>query len=232
MALKPKARQILLAVALVVVAFLLARRYLPMMEIPTDGLIREETVRLESLAGDLAVQQKMNGDWYADVQRLRKKAAVFWVRKDAGVPVEQEVLDEFNDIARLASVNIQSREPRLVRIPNAANVQEVELRIEMRGISMKEFTRLLKEIARSKRKFYWASCKIDPDNVQKPTGIRVTGRLKAYVLTDEATRLLNMGDEPGKDAQPAEGAAAGGQARGSGRRGAANGANTARRIGK
>lgn len=199
---KTKAKQIFLGVLLVIVTILVIRKYLPMVELPTSGRIQEEQEKLSSLMMDLAVQQKTNDEWNLRVAQIRKKASAFWVRTKTGMPLEQEVVEEFNNVARLASVNIQSKEPKLVKSQNMNYLQEVELRVEMRGITMKEFTRLLKEISRNKRKFYWASCKIDPDNIQKPTGIRVTGRLKAYVLTEEAVRLL--GSASNDEAAPAE----------------------------
>lgn len=187
---KINTKQLFLGGMLVVLAILLLRQYLPMIQLPTNGRIQEETQRLQSRMDDLAVQKKMNSDWELELDRLRKKAAIFWVRTKTSMPVEQEVLEEFNNVARLASVNIQSKEPRLVKVPNSNFVQEVEIRLDMRSVSMKEFTRLLREIERNRRKFYWASCKIDPDNVQKPTGIRVSGRLKAYVLTEDCDRIF------------------------------------------
>ena len=186
-----RVRHYLLLTFLVVVGIFFVRQYLPMIEIPTNGHIKEEEARLQSRMNDLAVQIKMNEDWGKELMQLRGKASVFWVCMQPGVPVEQEVLEEFNNISRLASVNIQQREPKLLRNQKANYIQEVELRIELRGVSMREFSRLLKEISRNRRKFYWVTCMISPDNLNKPTGIRVTGKLVAYVLTEEGTRLLD-----------------------------------------
>ena len=144
-------RYILLAV-MVVVAIFFVRQYLPAVEIPTEGLIKDETQKLQSKLGDLAVQQKMNEDFEQELVQLRKRASVFWVRTRQGMPVEQEVMEEFNNVARLASVNIQNREPRPVKVPNSNYIQEVEIRIELRGVTMREFSRLLRELSRNRRK--------------------------------------------------------------------------------
>ncbi len=200
-------RRYLLLAVLVIVGLFFVRQYLPMIELPTKGRIEEEQQRLQSKMSDLAVQQKMKADWENELVQLRGKASLFWVRVNQGMPVEQEVLEEFNRIARTASVNIQSRESRLQKTPNVNYIQEVELRIELRGVTMREFSRLLREISRSRRKFHWISCTVNPDNIQKPTGVRVVGRLRAYVLTDEATRLLGSApveklNEAAKTAEP------------------------------
>ena len=183
-------RRYLLLAVMVVVCILFARQYLPMIEIPTDGRIKEEEQRLQSRLNDLAVQKKMNEDLEQELVQLRGRSDKFWVRVRTGMPIEQEVLDEFNNVARLASVNITSRESHPLKNQSSNYIQEVELKIDLRGVSMREFSRLLREISRNRRKFYWVSCTINPDNQQKPTGIRVVGRLRAYILTDEATRLL------------------------------------------
>ena len=182
-------RYLLLAVlALVMIIFL--RQYISMIEIPTDGRIKQEEARLQSRMNDLAVQMKMNEDWGKELMQLRDKASAFWVRVQPGIPVEQEVLDEFNNITRVASVNINQREAKPKKNPKTGFIQEVEVRIELRSVSMREFSRLLREISRNRRKFYWSTCMISPDNLNKPSGIKVTGVLVAYVLSEEGTRLL------------------------------------------
>ncbi len=183
-------RRYLLLAVMVIVGLFFVRQYFPMIEIPTKGRIEEEQQLLQSKMSDLAVQQKMKEDWENELVQLRGKASLFWVRVNQGMPVEQEVLEEFNRITRAAGVTIPIRESRPLKTPNVNYIQEVELRIEHRGVTMKDFSKLLREISRNRRKFHWISCTVNPDNIGKPTGVRVVGRLRAYVLTDEATRLL------------------------------------------
>ena len=187
---KNKLQKIVLGGLIVVFIILLGRQYLPMIELPTDSHIQEEQDRLKSLRGDLAVQKKMNQDWQGELAALRSKSGQFWIRTRTTLPVEQEVLEEFNNIARLASVNIQSREARLIKTNNVNYIQEVELRMEMRGVSMREVTRLLRELENARHSFCWSSCKIEPDNLQKPTGVKLSGRLRAFVLNEEAVKVL------------------------------------------
>ncbi|MBQ7178288.1 MAG: hypothetical protein IJS08_12810 [Victivallales bacterium] len=187
---KNKYQKIILGVLILAFVLMLGHQYLPMIELPTDSHIQEEQNRLKSLRGDLAVMKKMNQDWQAELAELRGKSGQFWVRTRTTMPVEQEVLEEFNKIARLASVNIQSREARLIKTNNVNYIQEVELRMEMRGVSMREVTRLLRELENARHSFSWSSCKIEPDNLQKPTGVKFSGRLRAFVLNEEAVKVL------------------------------------------
>jgi hypothetical protein len=191
--LKDNKQRIVLVVVMVVLAFLLARQYLPMIKLPTTGRIQEEMKTLASAKTDLAVQQKMNDDWRTSLGKLQAKTTEFWMRQRTGVPIEQEVSDEFKNVTRLAGVNIQKTSARLQKTPSANFVQEVEVEVQLSNASMREFSRLLRELKSHKRKFYWTYCKIDPDNQQNPTSVRINGRLRAYVLNDDAKRILENG---------------------------------------
>ena len=92
-----------------------------------------------------------------------------------------------------------------IKTNNVNYIQEVELRMEMRGVSMREVTRLLRELENARHSFSWSSCKIEPDNLQKPTGVKFSGRLRAFVLNEEAVKVLggevsldNVGMDTGK----------------------------------
>ncbi len=180
-----------LLIIMVIVGLLLVRQYMPSVKLPTNSAIQDEMLRLDSRQRDLENAQVVRRELGNELQRLRAKASTLWVRKRPGNAVEQEVLDEFNNIVRLAGINIQSREAKLNKVQNASYVQEVEVHADIRGVTMREFMRFLKEVEANPRRFHWSLCKIDPDNVNKPTGIRANCHLKAYVLSEDATRLLS-----------------------------------------
>ena len=191
-----------LLVVMVILGILLVRQYLPAIQLPTDGAIQDEMLRLDSRQRDLENARDVRRELGNELQRLRAKASGFWVRKRPGNAVEQEVLDEFNNIVRLAGINVQSREAKLLKPQTPTYIQEVEIHADIRGVTMKEFMRFLKEVEANPRRFHWSSCKIDPDNVNKPTGIRANCRLTAYLLSEDATRLLSsetVAVEPSKE---------------------------------
>ncbi|MBR4674364.1 MAG: hypothetical protein IKP00_07865 [Victivallales bacterium] len=203
-----------LLIILVIVGLLLVRQYMPSVKLPTNSAIQDEMLRLDSRQRDLENAQVVRRELGNELQRLRAKASTLWVRKRPGNAVEQEVLDEFNNIVRLAGINIQSREAKLNKVQNASYVQEVEVHADIRGVTMREFMRFLKEVEANPRRFHWSLCKIDPDNVNKPTGIRANCRLKVYVLSEDAMRLLsseaiasaaNVSKETGKGTKQAKG---------------------------
>ena len=188
-----KKRMLFFGIVIVFLAFLLFRQYMPTIQLPTNSRIAEEEKRLESKLGDLEVQKKMNEDFQKEVAEVRQRMTMFWMRNHVGIPLEQEVLDEFNSVARLSGVNIQNKEAKLVKNNNSTFVQEVEIRLEMRGISMKELTRLMRQISTNRRRFHWYYCRIEPDNPQRPSGVKVSARLRAFVLTDDGSALLANG---------------------------------------
>ena len=190
---KKTKQQILLVILLVGFLVIVAKQYLPSLKLPTQARIDEQMRILQSRKSDLAVQQKMNDDWRQELGELQAKTSIFWTRKRPTMPVEQEVAEEFKEITRLASVNLQRTSSKLQKNLSANYVQTVEVELQMTNSSMQEFARLLREVNNHRRKLYWTSCKIDPDNQQKPNGIRVNARLQAYVLNDDASRILANG---------------------------------------
>ena len=190
---KKTKQQILLVILLVGFLVIVAKQYLPSLKLPTQARIDEQMRILQSRKSDLAVQQKMNDDWRQELGELQAKTSIFWTRKRPTMPVEQEVAEEFKEITRLASVNLQRTSSKLQKNLSANYVQTVEVELQMTNSSMQEFARLLREVNNHRRKLYWTSCKIDPDNQQKPKGIRVNARLQAYVLNDDASRILANG---------------------------------------
>lgn len=211
----PKNIKVLL-ILMVIIGILLFRQYMPKVSLPTNGAIEEEMLRLDSKMKDLENARIVRRELGNELQRLRSKSSGLWIRKRPGNAVEQEVLDEFNNIVRLAGINIQSREAKLNKVVNSMYVNEVEVHAEIRGVTMREFMRFLKEVEANPRRFHWSACKIDPDNVNKPTGIRATCRLKAYLLSEDATRLLSSEAAPAEksgDAGTAETPSKGGSRR-------------------
>jgi len=193
---KKTKQQILLAVLMVGLLAIVIKQYMPELKLPTQTRIDEQMRMLHSRKSDLAVQQKMNDDWRQQLGELQAKTSTLWTRKRPNMPVEQEVAEEFKEITRLASVNLQRTSSKLQKNLSANYVQTVEVELQMTNSSMQEFSRLLREVNNHRRKLYWTSCKIDPDNQQKPNGIRVNARLQAYVLNDDATRILANGMVP------------------------------------
>ena len=191
---KQAKHQLIGGVIMAILGIMLVRQYLPEVQLPTNGRIAEEEMRLNSKLSDLAVQRKMNEDFNAEIDGLRGKMSMFWTPGRVGVPVEQEVLDEFNRVVRLSGVNIQNKEAKLLKNANATFIQEVEIRLDMRDVTMREYTRFMQQISQNKRKFYWYQCRIEPDNVQKPMGLKVSARLRAFVLTEDASTLLDSGE--------------------------------------
>ena len=208
-------RMLFFGVVVAVLAILLFRQYLPKIHLPTNGRIAEEEKRLESKLNDLAVQKKMNEDFQKEIGVLRQRMSMFWMRGRVGIPVEQEVLDEFNSVARMSGVNIQNKEAKLVKTNNANFVQEVEIRLEMRGVTMKEMVRLMRQVSMNRRRFHWYHCRMEPDNLQRPTGLKVSARLRAFVLTDDGSALLANG----ADALPLETTGNGNTSKNSSRKG-------------
>ncbi len=184
-------RQMILVILMVVIGLLVLRQYAGQVKmLPTMGRINEETRNLESMATDLQVMQKQNQEWNAEFAALQELAQPFWVFGAQRAIIEQEVTKEFGKILRAAQVVPQKVESQRNKLPSFNHVVEVEIRLDLRGVSMQEVSRLFQEVEKSRRKLIWSYCKIEPDNPRTPTSVNVSARLKAFALSQESADFL------------------------------------------
>ncbi|MFW6367474.1 MAG: hypothetical protein ACOC0L_02295, partial [bacterium] len=73
------------------------------------------------------------------------------------------------------------------------NIQKVELTVRIRA-SMREISKLLVEVDAASPPFFWTQCTIRPNNLRNPTGVVLSGRVAAFMLMPEATKLLDEGE--------------------------------------
>lgn len=187
---KLNGRQKFLLLVMVLVGIFFSRQYLrvALEKLPTDAALEREKQLLESRKKDLAVVQKRLETQGETIDRLRDQAAIFWrvPRKQC----KQDVMAAFSKIARNAQVQRHRVDkPKENKVLNLENVYEVEFSVQV-DATMREVTRLLAEIERSKERFFWSECTIRPDNTRAPKKVRLTGKVRALVLSDDALDVL------------------------------------------
>jgi hypothetical protein len=183
------ARQWGLVIALVVTGIFFARKYLPGLHVPTRHSIEDEVSSLEERRKDLAVMRKKVEEVDEARAALRAKASPFWQIESKNA--EQAVVAEFTKIARRAQVSTHRVDkPRRNKVLDLNDVFEVEFSVQVTA-SMREVSRLLAEIEASEQRFYWTQCSIRPDNIRAPKNVRLIGRLRALVLSSEASEFLS-----------------------------------------
>jgi hypothetical protein len=176
---------------MIVIGLLVIRQHAGIVKmLPTMSRIDAETANLESMATDLQVMQKQNREWNAEFAALQDLAQPFWVFGTQRALIEQEVTKEFGKILRTAQVVPQKVESQRNKLPSFNHVVEVEIRLDLRGVSMQEVSRLFQEVEKSRRKLIWSYCKIEPDNPRTPTSVNVSARLKAFALSQESADFL------------------------------------------
>lgn len=197
---KPKARQTLLLVVMVVVCLLVARQYLPMLQPPTASRVAERERTLKSLQSDLMVARKTEQDRQSELLKMRGLAAPFWIPANPAVKVEQEISTEFSRIMRLAMLSSAagSQKVDVNKEKNGSCLQEVVVSIEAKGVSMRELTRFfsLMRTTPSGKKFRWEYAKIQPDNPRTPSAVNFSARLKVLVLNQDARAFLGLSTAP------------------------------------
>jgi len=183
-------RQRLLALVAVLLAVLVAGRFagpvLGRLPLPENIRAQErELLRRQQRLAELKARRQARD---AALVRLRQQAAPFWHLQSKTPAVE--VTAEFARLARQADVKIQQvGAPRTDRVANTNHVREVEFTVRLMA-SMREVTRLLAQLEQSPNVFLWSKCDIRPDNRRAPKAVVLNGRIKALVLSPEASRFL------------------------------------------
>jgi len=185
-------RQLVLLALMLVIGFFFVRRYVTF-ALPTTPLIDERLLKLQSLRGDLQVARKQAEDRLQEIKALQSLAEPYWVPTGQRALVDQEINKEFGKLLRQAQLPANHKiDLQRNKLPGVNHIQEVQIRLELRGISMREVSRLLQEVHKYGDKLSWSYCRIEPDNPRTPKNVNLSARLRALVLGNEGEDYLNQ----------------------------------------
>ena len=198
---KPKTRQTLLIVALVVVSVLVFRKYLPVVKLPTQARVEEKLRELKSLKGDLGVARKTYEDRVAAIESMQQLTAPFWITNGTTARLDQEITAEFNRLTRMAQVSSVSgtQKVELVRDKPGSALQEATLAVDFKNISMRELTKFFAQLRKDRNasRFRWEYAKLTPDNPRTPKTVNFTLRFHVYALNNDTMAFLGLGQATG-----------------------------------
>jgi hypothetical protein len=166
--------------------------------LPTTARIRAEAVSLEKGRERLQALQDQVGSREGQVAELKRQAAPFWSIDDRNALRQKNILQ--SEVTRvLTKANIRNGDyqivnPRRLDITEKTQIYEVEVTVNMTA-SMREVARVLLEIDRSPQALTWSQCNIVPLNLRDTSKVRLTGTLRARVLSPDAAALLRGGSE-------------------------------------
>lgn len=188
-------RQWILLLVLIPVAILFFRKRVlgAVPSIPTRAGIEAEQDELDRRRGQLQELQAQLATQEGDVASLRRVAAPLWKISDRSAARQKGIIQrEVNrliDRANIRGVDYQVMNPKRREIPEMDHVYEVEVTVNITA-SMKEITRVLAEIDQSERLLNWSQCSITPYNLRDPNKVRLTGTLRALVLSPDVVEFL------------------------------------------
>lgn len=184
-------RQLFLLLLMLIVGFFFVRRYISF-TLPTSRRIEEKLQTLNSLRKELQLQQKLSEEQLQELSQLQELAAPFWFSSGQRVQVDQEITREFGKILRQAQLPANHKvDVQRNKLPGATHIQEVQIKLDFRGISMQEVSRLFQEVHQYGSKLSWNYCRIEPDNPRTPKNVNLSARLRALVLNPEVADYLN-----------------------------------------
>ncbi|MBP1582992.1 MAG: hypothetical protein J6866_03450 [Victivallales bacterium] len=187
-------RQTVLLIVMLVIGLLLAKRYLGDWELPTSKHIEEKIQQLNSARNDLKIAQMGSEHRLEELLELQEMSSDFWRPSSQRGQVDQEIVREFGKLLRRAQLPANHKiDVQRNKLPGVNYLQEVQIKLDLKGVTMKEITRLLSEIRKNNRKLTWVHCQISPDNPRTPQNVNMNATLRAIVLTNEATEFLQTG---------------------------------------
>ncbi len=185
-------RQLFLLAMMLLIGFFFVKRYVSF-DLPTSGLLQERQQQLLSLRSDLKVARKEAEDRLQEIKTLQDLAEPYWFASGQRALIDQEINKEFGKLLRLAQLPANQKiDLQRNKLPGVNHIHEVQIRLELRGISMRETSRLLQEVHKYGNKLSWSYCRIEPDNPRTPKSVNLSARLRALVLGNEAVDYLNQ----------------------------------------
>jgi hypothetical protein len=185
-------RQLVLLLLMLFIGFFFVRRFISF-SLPTSALLEERVQELQSLRSDLLVARKQSSERQEELQALQSLAEPYWFASGQRALVDQEINKEFGKLLRQAQLPAtQKIDLQRNKLPGLSHIQEVQIRLELRGVSMREVSRLLQEVHGYGDKLNWSYCRIEPDNPRLPKNVNLSARLRALVLGSEAVDFLNQ----------------------------------------
>ena len=196
---KPKTRQTMLIVIMVVVTLLVVRTYLPVIQLPTQARVEEKLRELKSLRGDLGVARKTYEDRVAMIEGMQQLTAPFWITNGPASRLDQEITAEFNRLTRMAQVSSVSGTQKvdIARDKPGSALQEVTLAVDFKNISMRELTQFLTQLRKDRNasKFRWEYAKLTPDNPRTPKSVNFSLRFHIYALNGDTMNFLGLNSQ-------------------------------------
>lgn len=185
-------RQLILLLVMLVTSFFFLRRFVSF-SLPTSAVLEERVQELQSLRSDLLVARKQAAERQEALQALQALAKPYWFASGQRALVDQEINKEFGKLLRQAQLPANQKiDLQRSKLPGMTHIQEVRIRLELRGVSMREVSRLLQEVHNCGDKLNWSYCRIEPDNPRQPKNVNLSARLTALVWGSEAVDFLNQ----------------------------------------
>ncbi len=192
-------KQRLLVVLFILFPVLMILRYadiVPRDQLPLPQTIRQQEAMLRAKRKSLKKLQVEEAQRQQEFVRLQEQAKPLW--QVQGKTPAVEVVAEFNKLVRQAQVKPKTvGKPRSNKYLDFSEIREVDFPVQLTA-SMKEVSRMLAQLDGARQVFSWSSCSIRPDNIRSPKTVRLTARIRALVLSGEASKFLsNSADDNG-----------------------------------
>lgn len=182
-----KQNKAILAIGVAIIALLVAVYVLRFLNfeiaLPTRAMIQAEEERAQKLRQDIEDTKQDVLDIEMERLDLVDATAGFW-------PFEiNKIQDRIEQLARRSGLQLKT-----VGAPNPVPVSEYVRAVDVNinsHTTMKSATRFIQAIEENgPHRLEWFNCILRPNQPREPTGVQITGKIRAYVLADDAAKFV------------------------------------------
>ncbi len=151
--------------------------------VPTPAMIQAEEKRAQKLRQDIEGARQDVLDIEMERLDLVDATAGFW-------PFEiNKIQDRIEQLARRSGLQLKT-----VGAPSPVPVSEYVRAVDVNinsHTTMKSATRFIQAIEENgPHRLEWFNCILRPNQPREPTGVQITGKIRAYVLSDDAAKFV------------------------------------------
>lgn len=155
--------------------------------LPLPNTIQRQVKKVRRAQERLDRLEKRRREEKESLQRLKRMITPFvWQIEETSASVE--IQGQLEKLAQAEGITIRSMgSARNSKIDE--HLGSADLSVHLNG-NMREIVRFLTAVNQSERKLYWNTCRLSPIQSKQFDSINLTGRVKAFYLTNGAERII------------------------------------------
>lgn len=194
MAATPKSRYVAYGAIVAILAVGFGVTYLRKADIqlPTRSQVADADATIAEFRTELKLARKKDAERRAGRSALRDLTRPYWLAKDRRVP-SNEVQSEVLRIGTRVGIQwSRMGAPKVMELSDHINTVQVQISATT---TVSKLARFLREVENHEPRLIVQYCSVRPDKARDPSGVLVSARINAHVISEEASNYLTAEEE-------------------------------------